>query len=238
MKKTTSILIVTLVVSVISSYAASIVAPEDGNWFSDIDPTVTTDTSVDLGGLPAVTISGGQAGPGVIDSLIYRDETTSSDITGNWNSMPFPGGNDAVRSIEFNFYSDGTAYPGNLSIYFGAGGETWFYDVTPPSSSGWNSYYANVRFSDGWYLADGSEDGDESQFLSDLGSVDQAGIRINFATGVENQLYGINDYTLNSSMIPEPHEWVLIAFSLLALGYLFRRQLQEKLDAALVKVRV
>ena len=131
----------------------------------------------------------GDGGIGAAE-FIYQDD---SDFTGDWSAM----GAEGVKRITFDFYSDsGIAdnSPGLVEVYFmDAGtGERWFYHLTP--TAGWQAYTVEVNYAYGWYNAFLDN---EAGFLSSVQDVGQVGIMVAYQPGVNDQGYGIDDFTLH-----------------------------------------
>lgn len=216
--------------ALVCAHAVPIVSIDDNSW-GLTDPSPVSQWSIGpnaiLGGRPASQITYTFDGPAFPETLIT---TTQPSAMGNWNTL----GGQGVDSLSFNFYMGNLDYgmPA-LTVYFtGAGGISWYYDVTPPSlSQGWNSFHLSLT-NPGWFS------GGDDPMATTMAGVTQIGFELFLSQPLytQNQIFGISDFTLHYD-IPEPHEWAMIIFAMLALCTLYRRELQARLDAALAKVR-
>lgn len=211
--------------------ATPVVVDNGAEWnATDYAGGPTTETTIDNqsanvygSGYAGVEFSGAPTGGQPYDDHIYDNGNLAGYNGGNFNAGP--GGN--ITDLSFMFYDGSAAYaPDSLTVYFQAGGYTWYYDLTPTTTAdtGWYEYSASL-YSAGWYSTDGGTD-----FLSDISTVTQVGIRIVYDTdnGVDTQAYGIGNYTLNHTVaVPEPETvWLMMAVAL-SMAFTFRGRLND-----------
>ncbi|MFC1497870.1 hypothetical protein ACFLS1_05250 [Verrucomicrobiota bacterium] len=198
------------------------------DYFGDA-PWGTTSWSGNLGGEEALETTRSSGG-GLERDFIYATD----NVAGNLDFGSVDG--SSVESVSFDFYADAGGavnYPAGLSLFFmsdAGGSETiWYYtfDVTE-ITAGWNDEYqdfefgANMTLGAGWWSETGSD------FAGDLADVDEIGILLEYQPGYDSQVYGIDNFALNDIQlwyIPEPETYVVLAFTLLSLGFIFRRRL-------------
>jgi len=144
-------------------------------------------------------------------------------------------GDDTVRRIVFDFYSE-TTNAGLLRLYFigGASDYVWYYDLTP-TVLGWHTYEANMLAEGpfgGWYSpAQGASGLLNSTLWNDLATVDEVGIYLAYQPNFENQIYGIDNFELNDEYhTPEPGTVAALGFALVSLAIVFRKELNGKLE--------
>jgi len=192
------------------------------------------------GGTPYGTVSGGQTVGGVsgvmriladsgdLGDEIYAD-IDDNELAGNKNYITM-----GVRSVTFKFYAGaddggnggGIDIPADLRLYFvSAGSIKWYYDIEP--TAGWGGAYfgygANFLPYSGWYTEDNR---DQSYFLTDLTDVDEIGIEIVYQNW-NGQVYGLDEFNLNDQPVPEPETYIILAFTLLSLGWIVARHKKE-----------
>ncbi len=150
-----------------------------------------------------------------------------------------------VASIWLSFYADATpggpgpSAPGALTLYFssGAGGVTWFYDITS-ISAGWGTYSANVGATRGsWYSSGGDT---QTEWDNALADVDEIGILLTYQPGYANEEYGLDDLYLDDAgagggaLIPEPGTFMVLGCTFFSMGVRFRRKIKKSLRDFLV----
>jgi len=159
--------------------------------------------------------------------------STDANITGNWAAL-------GVQSVRLDFYA--SLPGGSMQLYFvnTGTGNTWFYDFAINEvTTGWRSYGANLVWQNtarGWYTEGGAG---EAAFLADIASVDEVGVLITYDDDNVNQIYGLDNFTLDDDpmAIPEPGTYVMLGSALMSLGITFRRRLKEMLDALKEKIK-
>ena len=230
------------VLSLLGAQASPIVSnvwDADQNWNikkeDGTTPAFGTHTEpATVGGQSALQITR-TSGSGVERDYVYN----SSTLVGNWTSMAGGSGDGVVRSITFNFYADAGGavdYPAGLRLYFKAGtsGNVWYYDFTPTDiTSGWGGYGANVD-GVGWWTT-----GDDSLWATDLTNVTEVGLWISYQPDYANQLYGIDNFTMDDEPlpIPEPGTYLFLGVAFLSLGVTYRRRFNDALVQARARMR-
>jgi hypothetical protein len=131
-----------------------------------------------------------------------------------------------VQSIRFDFYTDSKSLnnlPASLELFFVNGATVWRYNLllsAVNAAVGWNSIAINTFAS------------------NPLGSVDEIGIMIGYQPNINGQVYGIDNFRLDSEiMVPEPEEYAMLAMLGIALAYAFRDRLNQRLKSALAMAR-
>jgi hypothetical protein len=206
---------------------------------------ITEDTWTAAGSLDGWSGTASPRPPGGTAFATLTNTAGFLSITGGTNSGGPPevdfigeaGGNLAgnlaytnVGAIQFSFLANANGtndLPGGLRVYFISSSTniTWYYDI-PSVSAGWNTYYANMNFS-GWYNTQGYFT--ESYFDSSLLDVDEVGIVLQYQGGVDNEIYGLDNFQLLDAPVPEPETYAVLGFALLSLGITFRRRLRDQL---------
>ncbi|MDI6774262.1 MAG: hypothetical protein QME60_02540 [Verrucomicrobiota bacterium] len=174
--------------------------------------------------VPALKIAR-SSGSGVENDYVYD----SGNLVGNWANM----GGSVVQSITFDFYAGAGGavdHPAGLRLYFKAGsGNVWYYNfVVTDLVSGWGSSYgANINPTTpltGWWTT-----GDDSLWQSDFTNVNEVGIWISYQPNYANQIYGLDNFTLHDTPIPEPETYLVLGAVFLSLAIMFRRNLDASL---------
>ena len=107
-----------------------------------------------------------------------------------------------------------TVLPSDVNLIFRSGANTFFYtlDMGSMSFNDWTPFTVALNYAAGWQ-------GDESQFVSSLGSVDT--LQVQFARGTESQQFfyldnfGTTDQPFEfggGSAVPEPSSGLLVLF--------------------------
>jgi|SaaInl4_150m_RNA_FD_contig_21_1801518_length_2018_multi_5_in_0_out_0_1 hypothetical protein len=198
-------------------------------WYGLNDPSPTWGTS---GGLGAQILqsSDGDGGPGGALELLYTSDT---DATGDWSAM----GQNGIQQITLDFYTEpGIGAPGSLDLYFEDGsGNEWFYNLDSQVSDGWDTLSAALLYGAGWY-APGLGGGTEAQFLAAIQDVAQVGILLGYVGGIDDQEYGLDNFTLDDAVnTPEPGTFLFLGVAFASMGMSFRKKLREMLASVLKK---
>jgi len=131
-------------------------------------------------------------------------------FAGDWNQN---------MTIEFDFFAEDTA-PAGLAVRWGVeDGRTWSADLDTDGivAGEWTSFDASLANWEDWILEPFVTEGD---FLADLENIDWIGVYI-FRDGTDEQTYGLDNFRLT---IPEPHEYAMLALTLVVMGVAFRRR--------------
>jgi hypothetical protein len=163
--------------------------------------------------------------PGGSPKVDYIYDT--DDLLGNYRAFPAGAKTSVVEAIRFGFSPTGGGFTNStLQLYFVNGAnEEWYYDMAV--ASGWNTYYANLDFSSGWYTMDAGRF-NSTYFFNDLTNVTQVGIVLNYPLFLTGQYYELDDFQLLDNPIPEPGTYAVLTFALLSLGITFRRRLKTR----------
>jgi len=154
--------------------------------------------------------------------LVHAFADTNSVFTGDYRPATIEQ-SYGVQNLgaAFKFYS-GDSFDGGLALFFHSSisGNEWRYGLSVPATlDTWYTYAVPIAWSsDGAWNSGGLG---ETEFLTDLASVDQIGILVqrSFDTAPEN--YGLDDFQL---YVPEPSTYAMLAFTFLTLGLTMRRK--------------
>ena len=173
---------------------------------------------------------------GVVGDKVF---TTAAGFTGDYTpgAVPAHVALLGVQSIKFDFYSAVTGpfgKPSYLDLYFhsSVAGGIWRCNVLPSINVGWSTLSVNLASGGApgpWYSMNGRT---SSDWLSDLAAVDEIGFMINYQPGVADQIYGIDNFSLDDVAVPEPEEYAMLAMLAISLGFVFR----DKLNAHMATV--
>ena len=229
--------VVVLLAGVASAYVA-IDDFSDGNidgWAALAAPLHTSpgDAAIgynaDLGGAQAMGITA-TTGPDIRDFIrINTDEFTGDYLD--------PTGILMTRVL-FDFYSasgvSGTPGPASLEVYFwdGSGSaslNSWRLNVTADvAGGGWNSVSRAFSYSEGWIR---SIEGDDAAFTVSLHNVAEIGLLVGYhaSGGDGTQIYGLDDFALDGTPVPEPGTYAALAMAFISLGVTFRGKIKDVL---------
>lgn len=221
----------------LGAQAVPLITDDGSNWVAeDVLPPGTPHTTnitqtINVGGsgLPGITFAS------ITNPVPYEDNVYTTTGVADYNYGNYAG---IVDSVTFTFYSAGAYAPDELSLYFEAGGHTYYYDLSAPAQNGTTPYTVSTTSGAGWYSDNG---GSSAVFLGDITSVTAVGIRLVYDTAVSGQQdYGIGGYTLNQEPrpVPEPETvWLMMAVAL-SMAFTFRSRMGDvikKLKGAVVR---
>ncbi len=178
------------------------------------------------------------------DVIGQKNGVVTPNLRGNYASLTgFGTLTGPVRGIHFDFYVD----PNNaeslpvaaLGIYLYGGGvgteETWYWDNIGAAGYEWDTYGANIdALGTGW-TSTGSD------WAGTIANVLEVGIVLRYlGPSAGTQIYAIDDFTISEDpfLVPEPETYAFLAMAILALGLVFRKQVDESLRSAFANVRV
>jgi hypothetical protein len=226
-------------VAVVGFWLASVLAASAGVIVSDTWPNPSLDgwaiTNQNVGSPPYGSIANAGAGSDYLrvtggadpEGSIYADYIGDTDtLVGDYIN----GFATRVWAIQFNFLAQGSGtnvLPYGLSVYFMSSTNYWYYDITTVAA-GWGVYGANLILSQGWYPSSGSRN-TETLFNQDLLNVDEVGILLTYNQNGGGQVYGLDDFQLLDTPVPEPETYAVLGFALLSLGITFRGQLKRRI---------
>jgi len=103
-------------------------------------------------------------------------------------------------AVSFNFCAFDVV-PSSVRVYFhsSVSGNRWYLPLQLTQASEWVSYNIPLTFDAGWGMGPISS---EQQFLSDIQSIDWAGVYVRRHGDVAAQDYGIDDFQLESQQAP------------------------------------
>jgi hypothetical protein len=172
---------------------------------------------------------------------VFADGGSTTDFTGDYGT-DFA---DPVAGIWFDFYIDDSngSVPSALQLYFVGDGEEWYFDLTPQLSEtlGWGTYGANINLSSpifdlGQWVNYGSGD-----WTNDIANVSEIGIELSYTVSGIDQIYAIDNFTLDDEeflVVPEPETYAFLAMAVLSLGLVFRQRVNESVQALFAQIRV
>lgn len=235
MKKTIAVCATTCILA-LGARAVPLITDDGSNWAAqDVvggaphTANIAQSGDVGPGAGPGITFDGAETAGVPYEDNIYTTTGVADYYAGNYAGL--------VDYVTFTFYDGGAYQPDELSLYFQANGNTWYYDLSTPTAGGTTPYTVFTTSGAGWYSTDGGTD-----FMADIATVSQVGIRIVYDTtlGMGQQDYGIGGYTLNGTPppVPEPETvWLMMAVAL-SMAFTFRSRMGEvmkKLKAAVVR---
>lgn len=210
-----------LVLSFVSANAAVII---DQTWDSGLQSWVNGGSTYGTLYNPSASLN---VTGGVANVAIQRDYIHNAGaftLGGSWTNV-----GQTVGAVWFDFYANANGtndLPSKLQVYFLSDSTNyWYYDIGN-LAAGWNSYYANVYASAGWYNVFNRSD---ALFALDLGDIDEVGIVLTYQDNLGGQEYGLDNFMLLDEPVPEPGTYAVLAFAFLSLGVTFRRQLAQKM---------
>lgn len=183
------------------------------------------------------------------DVIGQKNGVVTPNLRGNYASLTgFGTLTGPVRGIHFDFYVD----PGNdeplpaaslgLYLYGGSLGseETWYWDNIGAAGVGWGEYGANIEAGSPT-TGFGSWTSTGSDWAGTIANVLEVGIVLRYlGPSAGTQIYAIDDFTISEDpfLVPEPETYAFLAMAILALGLVFRKQVDESLRSAFANVRV
>jgi len=164
------------------------------------------------------------------------------DVISDLGNLADEAGNNFVTADIANmntmFYSNPGGIhdtPASLRLYFlhNEGGDDviWYcsVDMSSWTSSGWYDIAQSLTFGDGgvgfgsWYTETAGQN-TSAGFADALTDVDEVGVFIGYQNQA-GQVYGLDDFKLLDSAIPEPGTYSMLGFAMLSLAMTFRRKL-------------
>jgi len=234
------------------STTAGWTAVEDGSHGNEMTPEggayATTLDAVSIGtpASSALRITGGNAVTDFETDKIRMNSGT--DFLGNYTGAATPPGTivSQVQGIYFDFYIDTavvSSAPAQLGLYFIGDAHEWYWDLTDSLvyNTAWNRYGANMSGSSevtdfgSWYDMSGN-----GNWTTDIADVTEIGVVLGYVYNEGAQVYAIDNFTIQEDpfLVPEPETYAFLAMAILALGLVFRKQVDESLRAAFAHVRV
>jgi len=173
----------------------------------------------------------------------FADSGSALDFVGNYaTGTGLENITAAVQGIKFDFYVDPAGPISELSIFLRTTSEhEWYWILDDAVVTGWNTYGANVSATDAdtgfgvWQPEIGTYD-----WQTDIADIAQIGISFGYLSAGSEQIYAIDSFTIQEEpfLVPEPETYAFLAMAILALGLVFRKQVDESLRAAFAHVRV